>query len=121
MKAVKKDITLGHIGKPNEEIKDAIVFELEEEDYSKAIKGLKTLEQKRIEKLEQENKQLKEQLEEIRKSQKITFETLLLTDKALELACEDIKGTGLFAITDEFESFEDVYIKSAEQKLNKDN
>lgn len=82
----------------------------------------------RMKDLEQENKQLKEQLEEIRKSQKMTFETLMQTykelairEKALELACKDIKETGLFAITDEFESFEDVYIKSAEQKLNEDN
>ena len=52
-----------------------------------------------IEYLKQENKQLKEQLEEIRKSQKITFETLLITDKALELAtiyCQrEIDGDGI--------------------------
>ena len=48
---------------------------------------------------DEKNKELKEQVEEIRKSQKITFETLLITDKALELAtnyCQkEIDGDGI--------------------------
>ena len=111
MKAVKKDITLGHIGKPNEEIKDAIVFELEEEDYSKAIKGLKTLEQKRIEKLEQENKELKEQL--------------AIREKALELACQHLDelylhniSLGLYKLLKIENSKYDYFIEQAKESID---
>ena len=42
--------------------------------------------------LTDENKQLKKQIEEIRKSQKITFDTLKLTDKAFAFAVDYLQN-----------------------------
>ena len=73
--------------------------------------------------LEQENKQLKEQLEEIRKSQKITFETLLITDKALELAtnyCQkeiDGDGIGMQDIQAIYEIGTEFFINKAKESM----
>lgn len=103
-------------------------------EYNQTIKYVETTQPdiiaKYIEDLEQENKQLKEQLEEIRKVQKITFETLMQTDKelairekALELAvnyCQreiDGDGIGMQDIQAIYEIGTEFFINKAKESM----
>lgn len=73
------------------------------------------------------DKKQTEQLYDIQNNSEWLLETLKATQeenavlkKALELACEDIKKSELFAIPDIFNSFEDAYMQSAKKKLQKE-